>query len=248
MGLTRILIESVRKQLQKHGVSCQKTKSAATYPPLPDVIQGICGPDVSLIIDVGANKGQMLAMFLRLFNNAKIICFEPMPDACIILDQIAEKNNNITIVNCALGESRGSHRFNINQNDSTSSFLDVEPAAIARYGDSIMGKKGRIEVEINTLDEYCSENNVANIDLLKIDVQGYEKYVLQGAIGLLQNKKISVIMLEVCLSHLYINQSRFSELLRIMDDNNYKMHSFYGENYDDKNGYEWGDVVFVLAD
>ena len=52
------------------------------------------------------------------------------------------------------------------------------------------------EVDMMRLDDFCLENNVKNIDFLKIDVEGNELKVLDGAKGMLSNDKISVIQFE----------------------------------------------------
>ena len=54
----------------------------------------------------------------------------------------------------------------------------------------------QFDSEIITLDNYCT-SNVASIDFLKIDVQGYESKVLKGATNLLKSSKIDIIELEI---------------------------------------------------
>ena len=57
-------------------------------------------------------------------------------------------------------------------------------------------------VNTSTVDLFCKKNKIKKIDLLKIDTEGHEKYVLEGCVGLLKKKKIHVIYIEV-LGHKY---------------------------------------------
>lgn len=249
MGKSRVirpLIEMARRQLLKMGISCQKTVSASTFPPLSHVLQKICGSEAKIVFDVGANTGQMAKAFRGLFPQTQIICFEPMEDACDVLTNIAKKDHRLVVEKVALGDVGGMKNFNVNQNDSTSSLLDATPQAIDCFGEQVMGRKEIVEVKVTTLDDYCEQSKISKIDLLKLDVQGYEAQVLRGARKMLADNRIHAIMAEICLSQLYIGQSAFSELLGLLEEHGYKMHSFYGVSYCESHGYDWGDAIFVL--
>ena len=57
-------------------------------------------------------------------------------------------------------------------------------------------------VAVIDLDGYCQSQNVESIDFLKIDVEGMEPYVLQGAHALLKERKIASILIEICPGNL----------------------------------------------
>ena len=63
-------------------------------------------------------------------------------------------------------------------------------------GDEYISKQEN--VSIITLDEYCKKNNIGNIDIIKIDTQGYEDKVLKGCSELIKNDKINLIQVELC--------------------------------------------------
>lgn len=64
-------------------------------------------------------------------------------------------------------------------------------------------KSKEIEVEIKTLDQYCQENNIEEIDFIKIDVEGFEMNVFEGAKNLLLNNKIHAIQFEFGSQQVY---------------------------------------------
>ncbi|MCF2657079.1 FkbM family methyltransferase [Lacrimispora saccharolytica] len=63
-----------------------------------------------------------------------------------------------------------------------------------------------------TIDEFCSANNIQNIDLIKMDVEGYEKKVLCGSKNMLVNKAIS--MISVCVYHNFSDEKEIGEMLK----------------------------------
>ena len=55
----------------------------------------------------------------------------------------------------------------------------------------------KIEVKTNTIDNFCKSKKIKNIDLLKIDAEGHEEYILKGAINLLKKNCVNIIYVEV---------------------------------------------------
>ena len=103
----------------------------------------------------------------------------------------------------------------------------------------------KIEVEMITLDNFCENYKIDNIDFLKIDTQGYEKFVLEGAQNLLKNRKIKIIKLEMIFSEIYEKSASFYDIEGYLHDN-YKLISInnFGNTIDDINFS--CDVIYVL--
>ncbi len=80
-----------------------------------------------------------------------------------------------------------------------------------------------INVPTLTLDHYCQVNNINKIDILKIDVQGFELNVLQGAKTLLNEGKVTMIYSEVTFAETYMNQTRFTDLVSYLSKFNYEI-------------------------
>ena len=94
----------------------------------------------------------------------------------------------------------------------------------------------KINVDVITLDDFCQKNKISNIDLLKIDTQGYEEFVLEGAQNLLKENKIKIIKLEMIFSDLYSKKHSFFDIEKNLH-NNYKLISInnFGNIIDDAN-------------
>ena len=99
---------------------------------------------------------------------------------------------------------------------------------------------------ISTIDEYCIQNNIKNIDLLKIDTEGYEMNVLEGAFDMLKGKKISFIFCEVGFLQSNKRNTSFSELCEYLSLKGFNFYSLYQmSDHDWKNGNVFANALFV---
>ena len=81
----------------------------------------------------------------------------------------------------------------------------------------------KIKAKVSTLDIYCKKNNINNIDLMKIDTQGYEPEVLDGAYEMLSNQKIKIIEIELILGFAYEKRLSFFDLENKLQPHGYKL-------------------------
>jgi hypothetical protein len=86
-------------------------------------------------------------------------------------------------------------------------------------------------VRVLTLDRFCADHAINKIDLLKIDTQGYELKVLEGAQGLLSRSSIPLIYLEVCFVPYYQDQPLFQQVYEYMYDRHYRLVGLYESGF-----------------
>ena len=209
-----------------------------------EILEILINKKKPIIFDIGANKGQSISRFLKLFIQPTIHAFEPLPKLGLHL-----KNNfkikNVIINNFALGE-KNEKKFiylnNIGNYGAMASFykLRLNSKFINNYikykknkfGQSLSTKK--IESKIITLDSYIKNKNINSIDLLKIDTQGYEKEILLGSINALKSKIIKNIELEFIINDSYEIDFHFHDFDKILSDCGYKIYAIsdYGDLYD----------------
>ena len=91
--------------------------------------------------------------------------------------------------------------------------------------------------EIKTIDNYCEQNGIKKIDFLKIDTQGYEENVINGANKMIKDNLIDVIQLELIFSSVYQKNFNIYDIEKILIPNGYKLFgtTHYGNLLTDQN-------------
>lgn len=139
------------------------------------------------IIDIGANVGHISLLLADIVNPENIYMFEPTPVSFSRLQENWNLNGFVTdnLYHCAVG-SRNSTVF-IENTDSPATTNSVSSGKT---------DNSSVEVEQVTLDSNFDLWKEKRIGLIKIDVEGYEREVLEGARKLIQIKRPRVIMFE----------------------------------------------------
>ena len=150
-------------------------------------IRKIFSNNINTVLDVGAHKGEFALSLDKNFNVKKIISFEPNKQIFIKIKNQTKKKSNIEIVNFGVGENNERKKLNINTESSSSSInkLRTESNYYKKkffltnlFKGDVIEKK--ITIDVIKLDDYINNNKIENIDLLKIDTEGFEFSVLKG--------------------------------------------------------------------
>ena len=164
------------------------------------------------VIDVGANVGQFAVACAKMFPDATIHSFEPIPECVEGLRRHAAKLDRIRVYPMALGARTGDISIHVNSHRHSSSLLSLG----RRHQDAFPAAReiGTIQVPISTLDEQFSALPLEGPVLLKLDVQGYEPQVLEGASRTLN--RVDYALLECSFRPLYEGETLFIEMVRLM--------------------------------
>ncbi len=120
-------------------------------------------------------------------------------------------------------DAAGTRRLYINDVHVTNSLLPLNPASAAWAGASDQGLDRTVEVVAVTLDQFCTAEGLTRIDLLKMDIQGGEGMALEGATGLLAQRAVRLIYLEVEFGPLYEGQAYFCDVTAILNRHGYQL-------------------------
>jgi FkbM family methyltransferase len=186
---------------------------------------GAC-PSEPIIFDIGAHVGGVTSVYRRLFPMATIYAFEPFPESFRKLQTSFASDRFIRPYQLGFADRPGTIPFNVNEDKMTNSLLMTEAAAVSFWG-NVVQKIGETEVEVTTVDEFCERNDVDQVHIMKVDTQGAEKRVLQGADRMLREKRISCIFTEILLVPTYAGQGKFHEILELLDNRGYNLFSMY---------------------
>ncbi len=179
------------------------------------------GSKIDTVVDVGANVGQWSGYVRQLITPKKHMIIEPVPNAFNELKQKFGSLAGVELVNAAVGDHDGTVTFNITADTTGASVLAPRDDMKEHVGDNWKIEQ-KVEARLARLDTLTQ--HLPQISLLKIDVQGYELPVMQGAIETL--KKTMFVLVELNFRPQYENGSGFAQIY----DELTQKHGFYLAN------------------
>jgi FkbM family methyltransferase len=150
------------------------------------IIKNLITIEDPIIFDVGANKGQSIIKYQKLFPKAKIYSFEPSPEIFHVLNSKFKHIQNLNIYNFAFGSEENERVFHINERSHNSGFYKLmNNFKVKNFPDEKISYKHSLNIKLNTIDNFVKTINLLQIDILKIDTEGFEEEVLKGSVNTL---------------------------------------------------------------
>lgn len=203
--------------------------------------------EVRTIIDGGASIGSTSLKLAKLFPKACIHSIEPYPPFFEKLSKISKNQKRVKPHQLAFAEKNGITHLQINKSEGTNSLLKYHPDSTAVFG-NLLEKKGEIEVKSVTIDHFIQSQLIDKVDILKLDLQGYELLAIEGCLQSLQLRKIKVILCEIIFDKLYENQPLCTTLLdKLVNNFNFKLFNFFQPHYHHGKLIQF-DALFIHSD
>jgi FkbM family methyltransferase len=179
--------------------------------------------NIDLVFDVGANIGQYAKLLRELGYSGRIVSFEPLSSAYSQLKAVSEKDPLWEIApQAAIGNQEGEIIINIAGNSYSSSALPMLDAHLESAPESAYSGSETVKLSrLDTIAKNYIKSETKSI-FLKIDVQGLEKQVLEGATAILP--LVKGIKLELSLVPLYEGQVLFQEMIDIVEKLGYELY------------------------
>lgn len=168
--------------------------------------------NLSLVVDIGANTGQWLSALQKLVRIERAEVFEPNPEAFEMLRSRLGHNANYSFHRNALGMKAGVSTLHVTCESSLASLLPPSKLLEEQYADCNARVVDEIQVPVTTLDAVLPGDGA--IDLLKIDVQGFERPVLLGGVNTLSRTRALLIEMNF-VSH-YEGDDSFASLTDLL--------------------------------
>lgn len=163
-----------------------------------------------ICFDIGANIGSYSIELLEK-TNAKIYSFEPVPETYQLLNNTLSKyNDRVVTENKGIGCENKTLTIHYNPKALSHASFSEDVKKI-----SYITNEKKLDIEVVSLDSYCKKKSIIAIDFIKIDVEGYEVEIFQGAIETFREIQPKFIQIEFNWHHLFRNTSLnfFSEYL-----------------------------------
>ncbi len=189
------------------------------------------------VIDVGANKGQFAYFAFCQWPRASLHCFEPLPGPRARLAALLPKQTHVH--DCALGNSETVTPMHLASREDSSSLL---PLARSQKDIFKMDEIGTVDVPVRRLDQLVGPH-LARPALLKIDVQGFEYEVLEGATGLLS--QLDAIYVEASFMELYASQRLADDVVTFLQDHGFTLAGRFNDAHDETGNLIQADLLFV---
>jgi FkbM family methyltransferase len=168
-------------------------------------------------VDVGANRGQFALDVIRAAPNAQLTCVEPLPGEADVLERIVGSRPSARVIRTALGARPGIAEMPVLRAADSSSLLSASDLQRSTFpGMEIVDT---VTVSVSTLDRLLGDEPMRHPALLKIDVQGYELEVIDGARNRLAD--FDYVYVELSYVELYMGQPLVTDVMKALFDRGY---------------------------
>jgi FkbM family methyltransferase len=242
--MLNFLKQKIKTALRTLGLEVHRYSSATSASAR--LIEALQAFNIDFVIDIGANNGQFAKDLRSAGYKKKIVSFEPLTAAHErLLSESKHDSNWLVHDRCALGNSTGQIEINIAGNSVSSSILPMLSTHSSAAPDSAY--RGVEYAPISSVDIAVKPyiGQVGN-PFLKIDTQGYEWYVLDGAASSLPSVK--GILMELSLVPLYEGQHLWRECIDRLEAAGFVLWSLEPAFIDPATGrtLQWDGLFFRL--
>lgn len=213
----RLLPDPVFRHGLRHGVG-----ASIEHQPV------IAALHVATLVDVGANVGQFSLLVRKLHPGARIFAFEPLAAAAASYRALFAGMPGVTLHQAALAPEAGLATMHVSASADSSSLLPISERQTEIFPGT--GEVGTEEVRTGPLDAFLAPADIVAPALLKIDVQGFEREVLQGCATLLD--RFDHVYVEASFVALYEGQALADEVISYLESWGFDLAGRHNESRD----------------
>lgn len=203
-----------------------------------------------LIIDVGAHEGETVeALHASHLASIRCISIEPNPESFVKLQLnsqiLKDKGFEVELLQSAVGSKLGAQTFLLTDQSAVAGLLEPFSGVSARVptGDHEIVK--RFNVDVVTIDSLLSSRGLTQVDLLKIDTEGFDLEVLKGASETLGKNMVSVVLCETFFVNYRKDQCFFWDIASFMHQFSYYFVGLYDTRQTSQGRLYTGNGIWV---
>jgi FkbM family methyltransferase len=220
--------KGIQRLLNSFGYRISRLSSPATSEdPFMAMQRLLIGIKEPIIFDVGAHHGHVSRLFRTLFPTSTVYSFEPFQDSFAQLKANTASDPRIKAFNFGLGDRSGTQAFHSNSSSATNSLLATDELGSRTWGSGLLETQNIVQAEFKTIDSVLEAMRIPRVDILKLDVQGAEPLVMEGALSACRMGAIRLLYSEIIIQPTYQDQKRFDESLAIFYRNGFDLYNIY---------------------
>lgn len=160
---------------------------------LVGAIRQMISSPTAILFDVGANQGMFAKSLIKAWQglNYRLYAFEPSAATFAILKNQVVDLPYVHMVNKGLGDKPG--RVELYFDKEGSGLASVYPRDLAHHHIDFSSHE---TIELTTLDQFCAQEKIDQVDFLKLDVEGHELAVLKGGERIIGEGRVQLIQFE----------------------------------------------------
>jgi len=193
------------------------------------------------VIDIGANVGQWSSALLEITSPERLEIFEPNPQAHALLMTRIAGRPAARVHQLALGSEPGTLTLNVTATSTFASLLSPLESVRKYYGAHNMEVAERVAVRVETLDNVVRD--MQRIDLIKLDVQGFERQVIAGAGQTLGRAR--ALLVEANFVPHYETEDTFSTITELLKEHGFELWDLSPPFRAASGRALWCDAVYV---
>ena len=181
------------------------------------------------VLDIGAREihgeSEPFYRLLSHFPGSRVVAFEP--DKALCRSQNASAREGVTYYPRALGRANERRKFYETSDPMCSSMYPPNSELLDRYNNMDVARLKQVsELDTSSLDSFCAEHAIGDVDFIKIDIQGAELEVFEGGVATLGN--VLGIVSEAEFIPNYVGQPLFGDVCRFLDAQGLKFQKILG--------------------
>ena len=194
---------------------------------------------LATVVDIGANRGQF-ALAARAISGVKVASFEPLSDVAAIFQKVFSDDPAVKLYVAAIGEKAEKKLIHLSARDDSSSLLEIGEAQSSHFPGT--HEVGTLEIEVGTLDQFLTKEEIVRPAMLKLDVQGFELQALAGCKSLIGN--FDYVYCECSFVELYKGQKLAGEVVIYLGALGFSLSGVYNPSYDRDGNCIQADLLF----
>lgn len=180
--------------------------------------------DYRTVLDVGAHQGSFSDLVIPYFRPDRLWLVEADPEYGAALQKKYADNPKVTVIPCAISNLSGHVKLRINSHRDSSSILAIEPISQSTFGIQ-MAETGMVEVPARTLDELFERERIAHVDLMKVDIQGAERLMIEGGAAALA--RVDLLYIELSFERFYTGAPLAHEIEALLWEHGFRLRSLH---------------------